>query len=158
MWNRATQETFWKARFVIFRSQKYVKKGYIEITKKIYLEPLKNVLGHSVSHYYHQKPKNFYLEKDSICFCYTIGHIRVAHHFIHALWWPLESKGQIYSMGKETKHLLLFLVKMFKVLLIFFITNNFITNPHTAWNNCLKKQKMFQKGTKAVLDIYHNHY
>ena len=32
--NGATQETFLKARFVIFRCQKYVKKGYIEMTKK----------------------------------------------------------------------------------------------------------------------------
>ena len=41
MGNGATQETFLKARFVIFRCQKYVKKGYIEMTKKIYLETLK---------------------------------------------------------------------------------------------------------------------
>ena len=27
-------ELFWGARFVIFRCQKYVKKGYIEMTKK----------------------------------------------------------------------------------------------------------------------------
>ena len=39
--NRAAQETFLKARFVIFRCQKYVKKGYIEMTKTIYLETLK---------------------------------------------------------------------------------------------------------------------
>ena len=31
--NRAAQEIFLKARFVIFRCQKYVKKGYIEIGK-----------------------------------------------------------------------------------------------------------------------------
>ena len=49
--NRAAQETFLKARFVIFRCQKYVKKGYIEMTKKIYLEPLKSVLGCSILHY-----------------------------------------------------------------------------------------------------------
>ena len=30
---------------VIFRCQKYVKKGYIEMTKKIYLEPLKKCPG-----------------------------------------------------------------------------------------------------------------
>ena len=47
----ATQETFLKARFVIFRCQKYVKKGYIKMTKKIYLEPLKSVLGRSILHY-----------------------------------------------------------------------------------------------------------
>ena len=36
---------FLKAQFVIFRCQKYVKKGYIEMTKKIYLEPLKKCPG-----------------------------------------------------------------------------------------------------------------
>ena len=36
---------------VIFRCQKYVKKGYREMTKKIYLETLKSVLGHSILHY-----------------------------------------------------------------------------------------------------------
>ena len=30
---------FSKAQFVIFRCQKYVKKGYMEMTKTIYLEP-----------------------------------------------------------------------------------------------------------------------
>ena len=49
--NRATQETFLKARFVIFRCQKYVKKGYMEMTKKFTLSLLKSVLGRSVSHY-----------------------------------------------------------------------------------------------------------
>ena len=39
--NRRTQETFLKSRFVIFRCQKYVKKGYMEMTKEIYLETLK---------------------------------------------------------------------------------------------------------------------
>ena len=43
--NGPTQETFLKARFVIFRCQKYVKKGYIEMTKKIYLETLKKCAG-----------------------------------------------------------------------------------------------------------------
>ena len=43
--NRATQETFLKARFVIFRCQKYVKKGYIQMTKKNYLETLKKCPG-----------------------------------------------------------------------------------------------------------------
>ena len=32
---------FLKAQFVNFRCQKYVKNGYIEMTKTIYLEPLK---------------------------------------------------------------------------------------------------------------------
>ena len=31
--NRAAQKTFLKAQFVIFRYQKYVKKGYIEMGK-----------------------------------------------------------------------------------------------------------------------------
>ena len=39
--NRATWENFLKSRFVIFKCQKYVKKGYIEMTKKIYLETFK---------------------------------------------------------------------------------------------------------------------
>ena len=43
--NGATQRTLLKARFVIFRCQKYVKKRYIEMTKKIYLEPLKGCAG-----------------------------------------------------------------------------------------------------------------
>ena len=30
---------FLKARFVIFKCQKYVKKGYMEMKKTIYLEP-----------------------------------------------------------------------------------------------------------------------
>ena len=34
-----------------FRCQKYVKKGYIEMTKKIYLEPQESVLGRSILHY-----------------------------------------------------------------------------------------------------------
>ena len=50
--NRAAQETFLKARFVIFRCQKYVKKGYMEMTKTIYLEPLKSVLGRSILYYF----------------------------------------------------------------------------------------------------------
>ena len=41
--NGATQRTLLKARFVIFRCQKYVKKGYIEMTKKIYLQPFLRV-------------------------------------------------------------------------------------------------------------------
>ena len=36
---------FLKAQFVIFRCQKYVKKEYIEMTKKIYLETLKKCPG-----------------------------------------------------------------------------------------------------------------
>ena len=36
---------------VIFRCQKYVKKGYMEMTKTIYLDTLKSVLGRSILHY-----------------------------------------------------------------------------------------------------------
>ena len=43
--NGATQETFLKARFVIFGCQKYVKKGYVEMTKKIYLKTFKKCPG-----------------------------------------------------------------------------------------------------------------
>ena len=39
--NKTTQDNFLKAPSVIFRCQKYVKKGYIEMTKKIYLETFK---------------------------------------------------------------------------------------------------------------------
>ena len=39
--NRAARKTFLKARFAIFRCQKYVKKGYMEIEKWIYPETLK---------------------------------------------------------------------------------------------------------------------
>ena len=42
---------FLKAQFVIFRCQKYVKKGYIEMRKLIYLVPLKSVLGRSILHF-----------------------------------------------------------------------------------------------------------
>ena len=44
---------FEKAQFVIFRCQKYVKEGYIEIGKKNYLELL-SVPGRSIFHYYHR--------------------------------------------------------------------------------------------------------
>ena len=37
---------------VIFRCQKYVRKGYMEMTKKIYLETLKNALGRFILQYY----------------------------------------------------------------------------------------------------------
>ena len=40
-----------KGSFVIFRFQKTSKKGYMGMTKKIYLETLKSVLGHSIVHY-----------------------------------------------------------------------------------------------------------
>ena len=46
-WNRPTQKNFLKSRFVIFRCQKYVKKWYIEIGKKIYLGPIKSALCRS---------------------------------------------------------------------------------------------------------------
>ena len=41
---------FLKAQFVIFRCHKYVKKGYIEMRKWIYLEPSKSVPGCSIFH------------------------------------------------------------------------------------------------------------
>ena len=37
---------------------KNVKKGYIELIKKIYLETLKSVLGCSISHYCAQTTRN----------------------------------------------------------------------------------------------------
>ena len=40
-----------KAQFIIFRCQKYVKKGYMEMRKWIYLAPLKNVLSRSILDY-----------------------------------------------------------------------------------------------------------
>ena len=45
VYNEAILDTFLKPRFVIFRCQKYVKKEYIEMTKKIYLETLKKCPG-----------------------------------------------------------------------------------------------------------------
>ena len=41
-----------KAQFTIFRCQKYVKKGYMEMGEQLYLEPLKSAPGHSVFHYF----------------------------------------------------------------------------------------------------------
>ena len=41
---------FLKAQFVIFRCQKYVKKGYMEMRKRIYPVPLKSVLDRSIFH------------------------------------------------------------------------------------------------------------
>ena len=49
VYNGATQETFQMLK-VNFRCQKYVKKGYMGMTKKIYLEPQKSVLGRSIIH------------------------------------------------------------------------------------------------------------
>ena len=43
--NRATQDRFLRPQFVIFRCQKICKKGYIEMTKKIYLETFKKCPG-----------------------------------------------------------------------------------------------------------------
>ena len=48
---QSNPENFLNSRFVIFRCQKYVKKGYIEMTKKFTLRLLKSVLGRSVFHY-----------------------------------------------------------------------------------------------------------
>ena len=41
---------------------KNMKKGYIEMTKKIYLETLKNVLGRSISHYWTSDQSLFRLQ------------------------------------------------------------------------------------------------
>ena len=46
-----------KAQFTIFRSQKYVKKGYMEMREQLYLEPLKSAPGRSVFHYFWCKSK-----------------------------------------------------------------------------------------------------
>ena len=42
---------FLKAQFTIFMCQKYVKKGYMKIGEKLYLEPWKSVLCRSILHY-----------------------------------------------------------------------------------------------------------
>ena len=42
-----------KAQFAIFRCQKYVKKGYMEMGEQLYFEPLKSVPGRSILHYSH---------------------------------------------------------------------------------------------------------
>ena len=70
--NRAAQEIFLKARFVIFRCQKYVKKGYIEMGKWIYLGPLKSVLGRSILHYwFYPCMEKLGSEKSYISVCFT---------------------------------------------------------------------------------------
>ena len=43
---------FKKVCWVIFRGQKYVKKGYMEMRKWIFLVPLKSALGRSILHYW----------------------------------------------------------------------------------------------------------
>ena len=43
--NRATQGRFLRPQFVIFKCQKYVKKGYMEMIKKTYLETFKKCPG-----------------------------------------------------------------------------------------------------------------
>ena len=43
------------------RKQKYVKKGYMKMKKKIYLETLKSVLGRSILHYYCNNVNYFFL-------------------------------------------------------------------------------------------------
>ena len=48
---QSNPENSLKAQFVIFRCQKYVKKGYMEMGEQLYLEPLKSVPGRSVFHY-----------------------------------------------------------------------------------------------------------
>ena len=49
--NRPTQDTSQKSQFIIFQVLKNIKKGYIEMTEKIYHEILRSVLGWSISHY-----------------------------------------------------------------------------------------------------------
>ena len=46
-----------KAQFTIFRCQKDVKKGYMEMREQLYLEPLKSAPGRSVFHYFWCKSK-----------------------------------------------------------------------------------------------------
>ena len=45
VYNEAIQRIFLKSRFVIFKCQKICKKGYIEMTKKFYLETFKKCAG-----------------------------------------------------------------------------------------------------------------
>ena len=47
--NRATQDHF--VSMYNFSGLKKYKKGYIEMTEKIYLETLRSALGCSISHY-----------------------------------------------------------------------------------------------------------
>ena len=64
---------------VIFRCQKYAKKGYMEMTKQIYLETLKSVLGRSILHYLHlrenfSKLSSFRLSKNMTTLLPSIFH------------------------------------------------------------------------------------
>ena len=43
--NRPTQDTSQKSQFIIFQVLKIIKKGYIEMTKKIYLETFEKCPG-----------------------------------------------------------------------------------------------------------------
>ena len=43
--NRPTQDTSQKSQFIIFQVLKNIKKGYIEMTKKIYLETFEKCPG-----------------------------------------------------------------------------------------------------------------
>ena len=72
---------FLKAQFVIFRCQKYVKKGYIEMRKWIYFVPLKSVLGRSILHYW---PCWLFQLTTSNCnfFCYFYNDLSIFNHRI----------------------------------------------------------------------------
>ena len=59
VYNEATQDHFSRSQFVFFRCQKYVRKGYIEMRKKIYLESLKKCA----------RSLHFPLLVDSLDFC-----------------------------------------------------------------------------------------
>ena len=43
--NRPTQDTSQKSQFIIFQVLKNIKKGYIEMTEKIYLETFEKCPG-----------------------------------------------------------------------------------------------------------------
>ena len=75
MGNRATQETFLRAQFVIFSCQRLCKKEYIEMTKKIYLETFKKCSGLPcfplLSCFYLITNVNWLYLKWIISWCYT---------------------------------------------------------------------------------------
>ena len=50
--NGATPGHFSRSQFKNFLGLKNMKKGYIEMAKKIYLDTWKSVLGRSISHYW----------------------------------------------------------------------------------------------------------
>ena len=82
--NRPTQETFLKARFVIFRCQKYVKKGHIELTKKIYLETLKKCHGSDLALIGHYNCVGFFL---NIFFIVSVFYFHFLFYFFDWQRW-----------------------------------------------------------------------